>query len=174
MDARRSPHRCESGVLEILHHDAVIVRAIPSLRVVRVGIKMPPQRKRCGLACRRRYGVMEHDIAVLLPAGEIGGVQDRRARFYSREPARGLLRDGVARDRRIDARDLLRRNAAGGGDDPALELFETRRLLAEKVGGLFEAEPAGVDNEMVEMAVVQGRRRRCGPSGRPCYATTGA
>src|ERR1700685_1588825 len=101
---------------------------------------------------------MEHDIAVLLPAGEIGGVQHRLARLHRRDPARSLLRNGVARDRGIDARDALRRDAASGGDDPALELVETRRLLAEKAGGLFEAEPAGVDDEMVEMAVVQGRR----------------
>ena len=101
---------------------------------------------------------MEHDIAVLLPAGEIGRVQHRRARLHCGEPARGLLRDGVAYDRGIDARDPLRRDAAGGGDDPALELFETRRLLAEEACGLFEAEPAGVDDEMVEMAVVHGRR----------------
>ena len=95
---------------------------------------------------------------MLLPAGEIGRVQHRLTRLHHGEPARDFLRDGVARDRRIDARDLPRRHAAGGGDDPALELFETRRLLAEKVGGLFEAEPAGVDDEMVEMAVVQRRR----------------
>src|SRR5580693_1392768 len=101
---------------------------------------------------------MEHDIAVLLPAGEIGSIQHRLARLHRCDPARGLLRDGVTRDRGIDARDPLRRDAAGGGDDPALELVETRRLLAEKACGLFEAEPAGVDDEIVEMAIVERPR----------------
>src|ERR1700675_859760 len=81
------------------------------------------------------------------------------------------MRDVVAHDRGIDACDPLRRDAAGGGDDPAFELFETRRLLAEKTGGLFEAEPAGVDDEIVEMAVVERRRavaaRPRGPGARP-------
>jgi hypothetical protein len=30
--------------------------------------------------------------------------------------------------------------------------------LAEKADSLFEAEPAGMDDEMIEMAVVQRRR----------------
>ena len=165
MDARRAADRLESRVLEILHHDAVIVRTIPCLRIVRVGVKMLPQRSRRRFARRRRHGVMEHDIAVLLPAGEIGGAQHRRARLHCGEPARGLLRDGVTRDRGIDARDPLRRDAAGGGDDPALELVETRGLLAEKACGLFEAEPAGVDDEIVEVAVVQGRRPALSAAG---------
>ena len=102
---------------------------------------------------------MEHHIAVLLPAGEIGRVQHRRACLNCGEPARGLQRDVVASDSSIDARDPIRRDAAGGDDDPALELFEARCLLAEEACGLFEAEPAGVDDEMIEMAVVERRRR---------------
>src|ERR1700683_229111 len=108
---------------------------------------------------------MEHDVTVLLPAGEIGGVQHRLARLHYGEPARGLLRDGVAQDRGIDARDLPWGDAAGGGDDPALERFETGRLLAEEAGGRFEAEPAGVDDEMVEMAVVERRRPAVSAAG---------
>ena len=63
----------------------------------------------------------------------------------------------VVGDRRIDARDPFRRDAAGDGDDPALELFETRRLSAEIVVGLFEPEPAGVNDEVIEVAFVLGR-----------------
>jgi hypothetical protein len=36
--------------------------------------------------------------------------------------------------------------------------------LAEEACGLFEAEPAGVNDEMIEMAVVRGRR---GGAARP-------
>jgi hypothetical protein len=108
---------------------------------------------------------VEHDIAVLLPAGEIVRREHRRARLHRGDPARDFFGDRVARDRGVDARDALRRDAAGGGDDPALELFEARRLIAEIAQGLFEAEPAGVDDQVVEMAVVLG--------GRPSAALTG-
>ena len=71
--------------------------------------------------------------------------------FAQADEMGNLFRDFEARDAAGTPRDIAEA-------DPALERLETRRLPAEKVSGLFEAEPAGVDDEMVEMAVVQRRR----------------
>ena len=146
-------------MLEILHHDAVVAAAIPSLRIVGPGAEMLPQRLRRALSCRLRNGIVQHDVTMLLPEGEIDIAQNRFARLDRSDQARALRRRIEAGNRGIDARDALRRDAAGGHDQPALELFEARHGAAEKLAGLFEAEAAGMYHEVVEMAVVHRRRR---------------
>ncbi len=79
-------------MLEILHHDAVVVAAIPGLRIVRAGADVLPQRLCRRLARVGRNGVVEYDVTVLLPEREIGSGEYRVARLYGRERALALLR----------------------------------------------------------------------------------
>ena len=51
---------------------------------------MLPQRLRRRLARGRRNGVVQHDVAVLVPEREIGGGQHRLACLYGRERAPAL------------------------------------------------------------------------------------
>ena len=173
MDARRTAHRREGRVLEILHHDAVIVRGIPRLRVVRVGIKMPPQRQRCGLAYRGGYGVVEHHIAVLLPRGEIGKVQHRRARLDRGEPARGFLR--VA----SPATAALMRAICRGATPPVVATIQ--RSNSSKLGACRPRKcPVCSRPSPLAWMTRWSRWRSCSVAGqvglaaRPSSATTGA
>jgi hypothetical protein len=119
---------------------------------------MLPQRLRRRCACLRRNGVVQDDVAVLVPESEIGGGQHRLARFDRGNRACARRRRRAARDRGVDALDHLRRDPAGGGGNPALEFGKARRLAAEITQRLLEADAAGVDDEMIEMAVVHARQ----------------
>ena len=119
---------------------------------------MLPQRLRRRFARRRRNGVVQHDVAMLVSEGKIGGGQRRRARFDRGNQARARRRRRAARDGGIDARDPLRRDPAGHGDNPALELGKAWRLTPEIIQRLLESDAAGVDDEMVEMALMRARR----------------
>ncbi|HEY5217800.1 MAG TPA: hypothetical protein VIJ17_13010 [Pseudolabrys sp.] len=147
-------------MLEILHHDAVVAAPVPAFRIVGARIEMIPERLRRRHAAGVRHGVVQHDVAVLIPEREIVGGQHRLARRHVSEPAFDLGRIVGAGHRRVDARGARRRNAAGGGHDPALERLECRRILAEIMHGLFEPAPGGVDDEMIELALLLAGRDR--------------
>jgi hypothetical protein len=102
----------------------------------------------------RGDGVVQHDVTVLVPKREIVGGQYRIARLHRRKLALDFVRVVGARDGGIDARDPHRLDAAGGGQDPALEFFESRRVSPEITRGLFEPEPGGMNDEMVEVPVM--------------------
>jgi hypothetical protein len=138
MNAWRAPRGFESRVLKILHHDAVVAAPVPCVRIVGTRAEMVPQGLRRCVTRLRRYSIVQDDVTVFIPEGEVVSAEDRRAGFDRRKMARGFLRHVTAGDGGIDARDALRRNTAGGGDDPSLELLETRRL-GEITDRLFEA-----------------------------------
>jgi hypothetical protein len=75
-----------------------------------------------------RHGIVQDDVTVLIPKGEVVRGEYRRAGLDRGKTARGFLRHVTAGDGGIDARNALRRDTAGGGDDPALEFLETRCL----------------------------------------------
>lgn len=160
VDAWRAANGRKGRVLEILHHDAVVVAAIPALRIVRTGADVLPQRLRRRLAHSGRNGVVQHDVAMLVPEREIGSGQHGVARLDGRERAAALWRRVGTDDRGIDARQAFGVDAAGGRDDPALERLKSRRGLAEIGGGLLQTQADGVHDQIVEVAIVHGGWRK--------------
>ena len=121
---------------------------------------MLPQRRRGRFKYRRRHGIVQDDVAMLVPEGEIGRRQHWRARFDRGEPTKDFLRAGRP------ATAALMRATRSGSTPPVVAT--TQRSNASKLGastveiaeGLFEPEPAGMDDQFIEMAVVHGCRRK--------------
>jgi len=141
----------ECRMLEILHHDAVGAPPVPRFRIVGRRAEMRENGRHGRLAGIRRHGIGDDDVAVFIPEGEILCRQDRGSGRDLREVATDLLGIAASGLGRIDAGDLHGGQCAGRGDDPALELLESRSGVSHILHRLLEADAERMEHQAIEM-----------------------